>query len=71
MLTEIHMKNFVLFDEVNVEFSQGMNVITGESGSGKSLFLSALKVLSSGRVGVVDEKINSEVEARFVSIGKK
>ena len=63
MLAEIHAKKFVLFDEVNVELSNGMNVVTGETGAGKSLFLSTLKALFGEKPPALNEK--SEIEARF------
>ncbi len=65
MLAEIHARNFVLFDEVDVDFSDHMNVVTGETGSGKSLFLSMLKALLGEKPPMAKKK--SEVEARFVS----
>ncbi len=65
MLTELHAKNFALFKEINVEFSNGLNVVTGESGAGKSLFLLALRALCGEKPPFVDEE--SVVEGRFVS----
>ncbi|BBJ28087.1 DNA repair protein RecN [Athalassotoga saccharophila] len=63
MISELRAKNFILFDEIEIEFSDKMNVITGESGSGKSLFLSILKSL----LGEKNElKGSAEVEARFI-----
>ncbi len=63
MLAEIHVKNFVLFNEISLEFSEGLNVVTGETGAGKSLFLSALKALFGERPSLVEK---SEVEGRFL-----
>ncbi|MFK8053337.1 MAG: DNA repair protein RecN [Woeseiaceae bacterium] len=42
MLTQIHVRNFAIIDEVIVEFDQGMNVLTGETGAGKSILVDAL-----------------------------
>lgn len=64
MLAEIHSKGFALFRDVEVELSSGMNVITGETGSGKSLFLSMIKALTGEKPSLVKEK--SELEALFV-----
>lgn len=64
MLAEIHAKNFILFDEIEMELSDKMNVITGESGSGKSLFLSILKSLHGEKNEFVTGA--SEIEARFI-----
>jgi len=68
VLAELHAKHFALFEDIDVEFSNGMNVVTGETGSGKSLFLSILKALVGEKNEFVTER--SEIEARFV-IGKE
>lgn len=46
MLKNLNIKNLILIESAQVEFKEGFNVITGETGAGKSLFLSALKLLS-------------------------
>ena len=55
MLAEIHSRGFALFRDVDVELSSGMNVITGETGSGKSLFLSMIKALTGEKPSLVKE----------------
>ncbi|MEF9475443.1 MAG: AAA family ATPase [Candidatus Mariimomonas ferrooxydans] len=42
MLQEHHIKNLAIIDDVNVEFGKGFNVLTGETGSGKSVIIDAL-----------------------------
>ncbi len=42
MLRELHIKNLAIIDDVTVEFGQGLNVLTGETGSGKSVIIDAL-----------------------------
>ena len=42
MLRELHIKNFSIIDNANVEFQEGFNVITGETGAGKSIIIDAL-----------------------------
>lgn len=42
MLRELHIKNFSIIDKVSVEFKEGFNVITGETGAGKSIIIDAL-----------------------------
>jgi len=49
MLREVSISNFVLFDEAKVEFHPGFNVLTGETGVGKSLLIGALTLLIGGR----------------------
>lgn len=46
MLKNLKIQNLILIESAQVEFKAGFNVITGETGAGKSLFLSALKLLS-------------------------
>jgi DNA repair protein RecN (Recombination protein N) len=49
MLTFIKISNIALIDELNVEFDRGLNLLTGETGSGKSIIVDALGVLVGGR----------------------
>ncbi len=42
MLKSLYVKNYVLIDELNIEFGQGLNIITGETGAGKSILVDAL-----------------------------
>lgn len=49
MLVSITLENYALADELDVQFEQGFNVITGETGSGKSLILDALALCSGAR----------------------
>lgn len=46
MLKNLKIQNLILIESAQVEFKAGFNAITGETGAGKSLFLSALKLLS-------------------------
>lgn len=49
MLIELKISNFAIVKEQKVSFSPGLNVITGETGSGKSIILSALELLLGAR----------------------
>jgi DNA repair protein RecN (Recombination protein N) len=49
MLRHLHIKNFALIDELELSFDQGFNVITGETGAGKSLLMQALGLAVGGR----------------------
>jgi len=49
MLVELQAKNYGLIDSLSVEFEGGLNVLTGETGVGKSLLVSALKFLLGAR----------------------
>jgi DNA repair protein RecN (Recombination protein N) len=50
MLSELQIKNFAVIDEVSLELTPGLNVLTGETGTGKSIILNALGVISGNRV---------------------
>lgn len=49
MLTLLSISNIALIDELRVEFDHGLNLLTGETGSGKSIIVDALGVLIGGR----------------------
>lgn len=50
MLRELRIKNFAVIDEAELELGPGLNVLTGETGAGKTIVLSALGLASGGRV---------------------
>ncbi len=50
MLTALRVSGLALLDDVEVEFGRGMNVITGETGAGKSILLDALHLALGGRM---------------------
>lgn len=50
MIKQIRLKNYILIDEITVDFSKGLNVITGETGSGKSILINAIDIAFSNRV---------------------
>jgi DNA repair protein RecN (Recombination protein N) len=49
MLTFLNISNIALIDELTVEFDRGLNLLTGETGSGKSIIVDSLGVLIGGR----------------------
>ena len=49
MLKSISIKNYILIDNLNVEFDSGLNVITGETGAGKSILISAIDAVLGGK----------------------
>lgn len=52
MLHSLYVKNFALIDDVEVTFEQGLNVVTGETGAGKSMLIDALQVALGSRASV-------------------
>ena len=49
MLTNLHIKNIGIIEDLNIEFNQGLNVLTGETGAGKTLIIDSLQIISGGR----------------------
>ena len=49
MLKEIHIRNYVLIDKLDIVFKDGFSVMTGETGAGKSIILGAMNLLLGGR----------------------
>ena len=52
MLKELSIRNFSIIDELTVEFKQGLTVLTGETGAGKSIIIDAVHILAGGRSSV-------------------
>jgi len=49
MLSELYVRNFAIIDDLRVQFDFGFNVLTGETGTGKSIILDALGLILGGR----------------------
>lgn len=49
MLHNLYVKNLALIDEIEVEFSKGLNILTGETGAGKSIILGSINLALGGR----------------------
>ncbi|MBI4547026.1 MAG: AAA family ATPase, partial [Ignavibacteriae bacterium] len=49
MLTSLYIKNYALIEELEVEFEHGLNIITGETGAGKSIIIDALSLVLGER----------------------
>ncbi len=60
MLTYLAVKNIAVIEKVSLEFDKGLNVITGETGAGKSVLVGALKYLTGDRLGKVTPRNKNE-----------
>jgi DNA repair protein RecN (Recombination protein N) len=67
MLTHLRITDFALLDDVEVEFDAGFNVLTGETGAGKSLLVEAVALLRGGRASADVVRAGAE-EARVEAI---
>ncbi len=68
MLESLHISNYALIDTVDIDFRPGLNIITGETGAGKSIILGALSLLLGGRAdtkAVRHAENKSVIEAIF------
>ena len=73
MLTELSIRNFAIIDEMRVSFTDGLNVITGETGAGKSIIVGAVSLLLGERASadmIRSFEESATVEALF-DIGEK
>lgn len=70
MLKELHIKNYVLIESLDIELSMGYTVMTGETGAGKSIILGALGLLQGVRADARTIKKGSKkciVEGHFIA----
>ena len=49
MLIRLNIKNFALIEEITVEFSEGFNILSGETGAGKSILIDAIDYVLGGK----------------------
>ena len=49
MITNLHIKNIGIIEEIEIDFNNSLNVLTGETGAGKSLIIGALNIITGGR----------------------
>ncbi len=68
MLTLLKIKNIALIDELSIEFGDGLNLLTGETGSGKSIIVDSLGALTGERVSselIKDGEATATIEGLF------
>lgn len=64
MLQELRIRNFAIIDDLQISFSPGLNVITGETGAGKSIMIGAMSLILGDRTSA--EQIRSTEESASV-----
>ncbi|MFQ5786698.1 MAG: DNA repair protein RecN [Thermodesulfobacteriota bacterium] len=68
MLLGLTLKNFAIVDDISINFGKGLNIITGETGAGKSLILNAINFILGDKVStdiIKSGKEEAHVEALF------
>nr|MDE7376049.1 AAA family ATPase [Muribaculaceae bacterium] len=72
MIQKLHISNYALISQIDIQFRPGLNIITGETGAGKSIMLGALSLLLGGRAdmkAIRDTAKKSVIEAVFDTRG--
>ncbi len=64
MLTELTIKNFAIIDTLTLNFTAGFNVLTGETGAGKSIIIDAVNLLLGGRA--TSDSVRADTKSAFV-----
>ena len=49
MISTLHIKNIGIIEDITIDLNRGLNVLTGETGAGKTLIIDSLKIVSGGR----------------------
>ena len=68
MIKQIHISNYALIDKLDIKFDDGLTIITGETGAGKSIILGALSLILGERAdtkAIRDTAVKTVVEATF------
>ena len=60
MLSKIFVKNYILIDELELDFADGLNIITGETGAGKSILINAIDIAFGAKTGKEVIKNNAD-----------
>ncbi|MFZ4059254.1 MAG: DNA repair protein RecN [Ferruginibacter sp.] len=74
MLKQLYIQNYAIIDEISIDFSTGLNIITGETGAGKSILMGALGLILGDRAdsaALLNKEKKSIVEGRFSTEGRK
>ncbi len=74
MLQKLHIQNYAIIDEIDIDFSASLNIITGETGAGKSILMGALSLILGERADsatLMDKERKCMVEGFFKSNGRK
>ena len=65
MLATIHIENIAIMDNVSLDFNEGFNVLTGQTGAGKSIIIDSINLLTGERSS---KELVRSGEKRFLPI---
>ena len=66
MLLHLHVKNLALIDEAEVDFTEGLNILTGETGAGKSILIGSINLALGQKAS--KSMIREHAEYAFVEL---
>ena len=66
MITTLHIKNIGIIEDITVDFNEGFNALTGETGAGKTLIVDSLNIIAGGRFS--KEMIRKGEDYSFVEV---
>ena len=66
MITTLHIRNIGIIEDLTIDLNKGLNVLTGETGAGKTLIIDSLEIISGGRFS--KEMIRKGEEFSFVEL---
>lgn len=66
MISTLHIKNVGIIDDITIDLNDGLNILTGETGAGKTLIIDSLQIISGGRFS--KEMIRKGQDFSFVEI---
>ncbi len=66
MINVLHIKNVGIIDDITIELNEGLNILTGETGAGKTLIIDSLQIISGGRFS--KEMIRKGEEFSYVEL---
>ena len=66
MITNLHIKNIGIIEDIEINLNKGLNVLTGETGAGKTLIIDSLEIISGARFS--KEMIRKGEENSFVEL---
>ena len=66
MLSELHVKNFALIEQADLEFREGLNILTGETGAGKSILIDSIAAALGGKTG--KDMIRTGEESAYIEL---